>query len=203
MKAAIAAVLLTVSLVVQGQLLQVEFEAGGIHLENTSAGANGSWFNDITQHPTQQEIGANGLATGSGRAFSTTFGPINATTAGDGPWVSVRSRPSTTPPHSWTLTLYDHHGGSSSWTPDLSDLSQVQNFSTVIAEDIEFSGNLDWSAITQFSLSGNGGNSPFHTTFTTLQLAVPEPVSTSAFIGVLLVGFAAIWQRRGNRKPAS
>jgi hypothetical protein len=98
-------------------------------------------------------------------------------------------------PLSFRVTLYDTSGGSSSWT--VSPTTAIGQFGQFFATETAFSGNLDWSHVDQFSISGVGGNQSFHAAFDGLGVstsAVPEPSSVGVAVGLALLTFAG-WRK--------
>jgi hypothetical protein len=123
--------------------------------------------------------------------FST---PPSTTTVSIHAFVAISAGPGLSP-ESFRLTLYDTSGGSSSWTVSLS--GPIGQFVTTRTMESGFTGNLDWTHVDQFSISGTGGNQPFHVALDGLDVLnapVPEPASVGVVVGLALLAFVG-WRK--------
>lgn len=112
------------------------------------------------------------------------------------PSLNLRAAPGTAPAP-FRLTLFDAGGGSAYWdiTPGTVP-GQFQSFGIFATSLV---GELDWSAINQFSIAGLGGTQPFHMAFDQFTI-IPEPHEYLLVFGCALLA-TALWRRR--TRPAN
>ena len=132
--------------------------------------------------------------------FNQPFLPPRTVTTAVHARLSIRYASGENPPNGFSIRLYDSLGGSSKWDVPPSNTSTVPGlFVTGYGNESVFVGDLDWTSINRFGISGLGESDSFHTAFDSFALnTVPEPPGTVALAGLCLIGFCLFRYNRNR-----
>jgi hypothetical protein len=200
MKIVIASVISVGSVCASAQLTTISDFATVNPIVDQSSAINGTWHGDISVHPSFTDVGDNGLATDTGRAFSAVFTPLNLGSA-----VTVNlifSEFAGAPNQPLNIILLDNSGGSSSFAYSPGVGYTFGTITEITGDRTSFVGNLDWTKVDQLEVSGANVGNLLHAQLISLQAsAVPEPKEWATLTGLGLLAFAGLRKRLGFSCP--